>query len=115
MVSCPQVPPVTSSFAASLYPYNYQLHQGEPGDAISPFDDTNSPFEHFNMTINFGANGATVTITITPAAGRGAAFSPISGLVLPGVKPYEMRAAFGARTGGSSDNHDIANVNIVYQ
>ena len=77
--------------------------------------DTKSPFEHFNMTINFGATGATVTITITPAAGRGSAFSPISGLVLSGVKPYEMRAAFGARTGGSTDNHDIANLKIVYQ
>jgi hypothetical protein len=101
--------------ANSLYPFNYQLHQGEPGDAVSPFDDTKSPFEHFNMTINFGPTGATVTITITPGAGRGAAFSPISGLLLSGVKPYEMRAAFGARTGGSTDNHDIANVNIVYQ
>jgi hypothetical protein len=101
--------------ANSLYPFNYQLHQGEPGDAVSPFDDTKSPFDHFNMTVNFGATGATVTITITPGAGRGAAFSPISGLLLSGVQPYEMRAAFGARTGGSSDNHDIANLNIVYQ
>ena len=101
--------------ANSLYPFNYQLHQGEPGDAVSPFDDTKSPFEHFNMSISFGPTGATVTVTITPAAGRGAAFSPINGLVLSGVQPYEMRAAFGARTGGSSDSHDIANVKIVYQ
>jgi hypothetical protein len=111
------IPSGASSYivlANSFYPFNYQLHQGEPGDAVSPFDDTKSPFEHFNMTINFGPTGATVTITITPAAGRGSAFSPINGLLLSGVQPYEMRAAFGARTGGSSDNHDIANVNIVY-
>jgi hypothetical protein len=101
--------------ANSLYPFKYQLHQGEPGDAVSPFDNTKSPFEHFNMTVDFGPTGATVTITITPAAGRGAAFSPVSGLLLSGVQPYEMRAAFGARTGGSTDNHDIANVKITYQ
>jgi len=100
--------------ANSLTPFGYQLHQGEPGDAVSPFDDTASPFEHFNMVISFGATGATITITITPGPGRGAAFSPISGLILAGVQPYEMRAAFGARTGGSTDNHDIANVNIVF-
>jgi hypothetical protein len=104
--------------AVSFAPFGYELHQGEPGDAVSPFADSVSPFDHLNMTVAFDASGAgaTVTVTITPGAGRapGGAFTPISGLFIPGLTPYEMRAAFGARTGGSTDNHDLANVNIVF-
>jgi hypothetical protein len=96
----------------SLTPFGYNLHRGESPEPT--FDDTGTPFDHFHATIDFAANGATVTVTITPNSIGGAAFSPISGLVVGGAKPHEVRAAFGARTGGSTDNHDIANVNITY-
>jgi Bacterial lectin len=96
----------------SLTPFGYNLHRGESPE--KPFDDTKTLFDHFNATIDFDSNGATVTVTITPNSIGGAAFSPISGLLIKAAKPHEVRAAFGARTGGSTDNEDIANVNITF-
>jgi hypothetical protein len=67
------------------------------------------------LKLDFDSNGATVTVTITPGPQLGIpAFTPIKGLVIGGAKPHEVRAAFGAHTGGSTDNHDIANVNITF-
>src|SRR5439155_18501646 len=90
--------------AVSLYPFNYHLHRNDLPD--------NAPFDHANITIDAIAGGANVTVTITPAGG--AAFSPFTNLFVPGFVPYEMRAAFGARTGGENDNHDIDNVIITF-
>jgi hypothetical protein len=96
----------------SLTPFGYNWHRGEAPE--KPFDDTATLFDHFHATIDFDSNGATVTVTLTPNSTGGAAFSPVSGLVIGGAKPHEVRAAFGARTGGSTDNHDITNINITF-
>jgi Bacterial lectin len=97
----------------SLTPFGYNLHRGEPPE--KPFDDTATQFDHFNLKLDYDSKGATVTLTITPSPQLGIApFTPINGLVIGGAKPHEVRAAFGAHTGGSTDNHDIANVNITF-
>ncbi len=90
--------------AVSLYPFGYRLHR----NALP----NNAPFDHANITIDAVAGGANVTVTITPAGGT--AFTPISNMFIPGFTPYEMRAAFGARTGGENDNHDIDNINVTF-
>jgi hypothetical protein len=96
----------------SLTPFGYNLHRGESPEPV--FGDSTTPFDHFHATIDFASSGATVTVTITPNSIGAAPFDPIIGLVVPNALPYEMRAAFGARTGGSTDNHDVANVNISF-
>jgi hypothetical protein len=106
-------------YAASLTPFGYQIHQDN-------LDDTATPFDHLHLSLIVNGNGsATVTVTITSnqvgntgEAGTtippGTSFTPINGLVIPGVQPFPLRAAFGARTGGANDNVDIANVNINF-
>jgi hypothetical protein len=99
-------------YETSLTPFGYNWHRGEAPE--KPFNDTTTPFDHFHATIDFDANGATVTVTITPNSTGGAAFNPLNSFVVPAAKPHEVRAAFGARTGGSTDNHDITNINITF-
>jgi hypothetical protein len=94
------------SYAVSLTPFGYQLHK-EPG-----FNDSGTAFDHLHMLVDIGNHGATITVAVTPAGGT--SFTPIYGLLIPFVSPYEMRAGFGARTGVSSDNHDIANIAIGF-
>jgi hypothetical protein len=106
------------SYAVSLTPFKYQLHQDN-------LDDTATAFDHLHLSLNIDSNGATVTVTITSnqvgntgengtSIPPGTTFTPIKGLVIPGVAVYPMRVAFGARTGGANDNADIANVNFVF-
>jgi Bacterial lectin len=91
--------------AQSLYGFgNYKLHRATLPD--------NAPFDHASITVDAVSGGANVTVTITPAGGS--AFSPISNVFIPGFVPYEMRVAFGARTGGENENHDIDNVNVTF-
>jgi hypothetical protein len=110
---------VAFNYAVSLTPFGYQIHQDN-------LDDTATPFDHFHMTVDIASGGgATVTVTITSnqvgntgengtSIAPGTSFTPISGVVIPGVTIYPMRVAFGARTGGATDNADIANVNVVF-
>jgi len=119
-----------SNFQLSLNPFGYQCHQ----------DTQSTKFDHMTVTIAIDPNGggALVTVQITsnqvgnagdPPGNRpsptnrggpgttitaGTSFTPVSNLLIPGVMPYEMRLAFGARTGGATDNEAIANVNCVF-
>jgi hypothetical protein len=107
------------SFAASLTPLGYQLHQ-------DTLDNTATAFDHLHLSLNIDSNDvATLTAAITSnqvgntgetgtSIGPGTTITPINGLVIPGVHIYPMRIAFGARTGGATDNIDIANVNFVF-
>jgi hypothetical protein len=91
--------------AQSLYGFgNYKLHR--------PTLPDNAPFDHANIVVDAVPGGANVTVTITPAGGS--AFSPLSNVFVAGFVPYEMRVAFGARTGGENENHDIDNVNVTF-
>jgi hypothetical protein len=91
-------------YAVSLTPFNYHLHRKMLPD--------NDPFDHFHMTLDVATGGANVTVTITPNGQ--AAFTPINNLFIPNFAPYEMRVAFGARTGGENENHDIDNINVTF-
>jgi hypothetical protein len=62
------------------------------------------------MTSNQVGNTGEAGTTLAP----GTSFTPINGLVIPGAATSPLRAAFGARTGGATDNADLANVNIVF-
>jgi hypothetical protein len=91
-------------YAVSLTPYNYKLHRKTLPD--------NDPFDHFHMTLDVVTGGANVTVTITPAGKD--PITPVNGLFIPNFTPYEMRVAFGARTGGENENHDIDNINVTF-
>jgi hypothetical protein len=96
------------NYAVSLTPFGYQMHQ----DFL---DDTNTHFDHLHMTADFTVDGVIIIIIII-IRDRSIPPDPITvfkSFLIPGVTPYEMRAAFGARTGSADDNHDIANVNIA--
>jgi hypothetical protein len=111
---------VAFNYAVSLTPFGYQLHQDN-------LDDTATAFDHLHMTVDIDANSGAATLSVTITSNQvnntgengtilapGASFTPISGFVIPGVGVYPMRVAFGARTGGASDNADIANVNVTF-
>jgi hypothetical protein len=75
--------------------------------------DDDADFDHLHAVLDLV--GQTLTVTITPAPSRNQqAFTPLNAWPMPCLAPYPMRAAFGGHTGGVFDNHDIANVNIVY-
>jgi Legume lectin domain len=108
------------NYAVSLTPFNYQLHQDN-------LDDTATAFDHFHLSLSIDPNSGAATVTVTITSNQvgntgengttlapGTSFTPIKGLVIPGVGVYPMRVAFGARTGGANDNTDIANVNFVF-
>jgi hypothetical protein len=93
----------------SLTNNGYNLHQ----DII---DDVATPFDHCHFTVDIGGAGAMVSVSITSRqqdSTGGQPFTAFTALV-PGVVPYEMRVGFGGRTGGASDGHDIANINITF-
>ncbi len=90
--------------ALTLNPFNYRLHRATLPD--------NDPYDHAHITVDAVTGGANVTVTITPAGG--AAFTPFNNLFVPGFVPYEMRVAFGARTGGENENHDIDNIHVTF-
>ena len=118
------------NYQTSLNGFGYQTHQ----------DTQSAKFDHMTVTIAIDPNGggATITVAITsnqvgnkgdPPGNRpspmnrggpgtslaaGTTFTSISNIVIPGVLPYEMRLAFGARTGGATDNEAVANVNCVF-
>ena len=101
-------------FALDLYSLTnngYNLHQ----DNI--LDDT-TPFDHCRFTVDFQAGGgALVNVFITSAQGDstgGVEFQALKDILVPYIQAYEMRIGFGARTGGATDTHDIANINIQF-
>lgn len=83
---------------------NYHLHRATLPDT--------APFDHANIIVDAVPGGANVTVTITPSGGT--AFSALSNVFVPGFVPYEMRVAFGARTGGENENHDIDNISVTF-
>jgi hypothetical protein len=90
----------------------YNLHQDDL------FDDT-TPFDHCRFTVDFQpGGGALVNVYITSAQPNdgtgGVEFQALSNILLPYIQPYEMRIGFGGRTGGATDTHDIANINIQF-
>jgi hypothetical protein len=117
-------------YNADMGQFGYQSHQDTQSDA----------FDHLHADITIDPAGAGVTFYVRVTSNQvgntgdppgndpspanrggpgttivpGSSFTPINGLLVPGVLPYQMRAAFGARTGGATDNHDITNVNIVF-
>lgn len=91
-------------YAVAMDPSVYNLHQ----DTIN---DSGTPFDHLNATVDIGALGATVTVNINRG---GTKLTPVNGLLIPGVVPYEMRLGMGGRTGGATDNHDIGTVTVSF-
>jgi hypothetical protein len=69
-------------------------------------------FLHVTLRVEAIAGGAEVTLTLTPFGGE--ASTPLDRFFVPGFEPYEARAAFGARTGGGTANHDIDNVMVSF-
>jgi hypothetical protein len=66
------------------------------------------------VIVDEAAGGAVVTVALTDGT-DGSVTIPIAGLFVPGIAfDGGARAAFGARTGGAADFHDIDNVNIQY-
>ena len=58
-----------------------------------------------------GGGQSKVTVYLAQWGGSEAA---LIDRVVPGLMPYESRLYFGARTGGLSASHDIANINVSY-
>ena len=129
--------PVTPAYVLSGFVYAldmYALPVG-PGNSTNAYDIHNdnatdcTVFDHCHFTVNIGAAGAAVVVTITsnqpPATSTdldanpyttlapGTSFTAVSTTV-GGVQPYEMRLGFGGRTGGAFDNNDIANVSATF-
>ena len=84
--------------------------------AIPAFDLANGDFHRAQITINFTGGNALVTVMVTPNINSTPGPSEVlfNNFVIPGVSPYEGRAAFGARTGGENANQDLDNVNIQF-
>jgi hypothetical protein len=94
------------------------LHYGAiVGAPVTPsFDLSNSRFHRAQVIIRFSGGRALVTLRITPDinVAPGVTETLLQDAVINGVNPYEMRLAFGARTGGESAAHDIDNVSVQY-
>jgi hypothetical protein len=94
------------------------LHYGSiVGAPVTPsFDLSNGRFHRAQVIIRFRGGRALVTMRVTPDinAGGGAGVTLFEDAVINGVNPYEMRLAFGARTGGENAAHDVDNISVQY-
>ncbi|HWN96223.1 MAG TPA: CotH kinase family protein, partial [Methylomirabilota bacterium] len=94
------------------------LHYGGLiGTATPPFDLSNGRFHRAQVIVRFSGGRALVTVRLTPDVNNVVNPVPVTlfqDAVINGANPYEMRAAFGARTGGQVAHHDIDNVNVQF-
>jgi hypothetical protein len=71
-------------------------------------------YQHADVFVEEVAGGALVTVQLTDGL-DGSVHVPFNAFFVPGVAfDGGARAAFGARTGGEADFHDLDNVNIQY-
>jgi hypothetical protein len=84
--------------------------------ATPPFDFSNGQFHRMEVIVRMSGGRALVTVRMTPNINGtpGPTATLFQDQVINGVNPYEMRAAFGARTGGENAAHDIDNVNMQF-
>jgi len=119
-------PNLTGSIGIGIDVYNnaevnnnhVSLHYGSiVGAPVTPsFDLSNGRFHRAQIIIRFRSGRALVTMRVTPDIneGSGAGVTLFEDAVINGVNPYEMRLAFGARTGGENAAHDVDNVSVQY-
>jgi hypothetical protein len=67
-------------------------------------------WHHARVILRARNERSTVSVALTPPCGP--PVRVIEDLEIPGLRPYEARAWFGARTG--AQNHDLANVRVQY-
>ena len=119
-------PNLTGSIGIGIDVYNnaevnnnhVSLHYGSiVGAPVTPsFDLSNGRFHRAQIIIRFRGGRALVTMRVTPDVhlGAGAGVTLFEDAVINGLNPYEMRLAFGARTGGENAAHDVDNVSVQY-
>jgi hypothetical protein len=81
--------------------------------ALNPstqLDLGNDLFNHAQVVVDFLSKE--VTVTLTPNGGT--AFTPIDHYFIADLASYDSRVAFGARTGGATNNHDLDNINVQF-
>ncbi len=81
-------------------------------DATPVVDLAGGEWIHAKILLRPGGGNSDVSVILTPPGGQPTAL--IDQFDVPGLEPYESRAFFSARTGGSTANHDIDNVNVEF-
>jgi hypothetical protein len=76
---------------------------------------SNAAWNHAQITITPVAGGSDVTMTLSPSTGSGnPTVTPFSDVFIAGLNPYESRVAFGARTGGATEDMLLDNINVSF-
>ncbi len=70
-------------------------------------------WNHVLLSIDPVAGGSNVTVTLTDGS-DGLMINAFTDFFVAGLNPYSARVAFGARTGGANNFHDIDNVNVQF-
>jgi hypothetical protein len=88
-------------------------------DALVPFsaiDLVAGVFHHAKITVQFATGGAFVSVALTSNINGTLqrAFTPFNSLFVPGVKPFDSRVQFGARTGGLNMACDLDNCSVQF-
>jgi hypothetical protein len=65
-------------------------------------------FHHATILLDFLQNGTNLTVTLDTSV------TPISKHFIQGMRSYESRVAFGARTGGEFAHHDLDNIKVSF-
>jgi hypothetical protein len=117
------------NFARSLG-IGFDLHQnaGEPNnnhvsvhwnnllvqqvDATGIVDLACGQWIHAKIVVRAGGGLSDVSLLLTPPGG--APTGLITALSVPGLKPYEARAYFAARSSAETANYDLANVQVQF-
>ncbi len=103
-------PRFTTGFAIGfdVYPNIYDISLNWDGQEVtkhSAYDYRGSAFRHALAVIEFVSGGANVSLSIDG--------TPIfTNYFIAGMRPYESRVAFGARTGGLNTNFDLDNIQV---
>jgi len=73
-------------------------------------------FHHAKVTLDHVTGGARVTVTLTANINgvAGAPYTPINNLFVAGLDPYDSRVEFAARSGSSTHELDLDNINIQF-
>lgn len=81
-------------------------------DLSSAVDLAMGEWIHARITVSFGTDQGTVSVVLTPRNGE--AKKVVDQFAVDGLKPYEGRLFFGARTGAESADHDLDNINAQF-
>lgn len=79
---------------------------------VIDLDGTAGQFIHARVVITANAGSGDLTVELTPPGGS--AVILIDAVPVPGLRLYEARLQFGARTGGQTADHDLDNINLTY-